>query len=194
MSRPGGLFRPFRKLLVMDYLKPPEAIITDLINRTNGTTLASSQLAYGVPFLPTADDDAPRNTLLTVGAADGSAFTGSVVLEYDRIPLKMLANGRPAMFFRSTATRVSELLPQINARFGVQIGIADIIDGDLPPANEDGTVTGFVLVASPHALVWQDNDTFVLAEGEMPTNVRGTTNGAFRVTMDAKFRTVSPPV
>lgn len=181
----------------MDYTQPPEAILTDLINSTNGTALTPSLLAFGAPYLPEAEDDAPRKTLLSVTAADGSPYTGTVVLEYDRIPLTMLADGRGTVFFRGNATRVADLLPQINQRFGVQIGIADIIDLPLPPANEDGSATGFTLLASPTALVWQGSDTFMLQEGDVPENVRRTPTGLLRVTMDARFRTVPvalPPV
>jgi len=177
----------------MDYAQPPEAIITDLINNSNGTTFVSSHLAFGSPFLPSEDDGAPRNTLLSVTAADGSPFTGTVVLEYNRLPFSYLVDGHAAAFFRGDAERVSDLLPQINARYGVQIGIADIIDAPLAEPNEDETPVAFTLVASPSALVWQGEQTFMLLDGEVPDHARVSSNGFYRLTLDARFRTTPVP-
>lgn len=56
----------------------------------------------------------------------------------------------------TTETKHSELLAQLNERFGILLTAADIVEGDIPPAGGAEEVVGFDLVASEGNLVWAD--------------------------------------
>jgi hypothetical protein len=144
----------------MDYAQPPQAILTALVNHSNGTVFTPEQLVFGLPevLLPTD----PRNTKVLVTASDPELFTGTVALYYDRLSFATLAEDRSIAYGRGEALKVSDLLPVISARYGVVILAADIVDQDLPAAQMPPVPQTFTLQAAAGSLLWVGQATYEL--------------------------------
>lgn len=145
----------------MDYTLPPEALLLELINRTNGTTFTPAHLAFGPPIPLTGENDV-RNTAVLASPLGASGFMKAVTLRYDRLDLAVLAEDRSTEFERGNAQTVADLLPQINARYGVALTATDIVDSALPPAGEEPV--DVVLQALQTSLVWQGSATYQVFE------------------------------
>jgi hypothetical protein len=145
----------------MDYTLPPEALLLELINRTNGTTFTLAQLAFGPPIPLTGANDV-RNTAVMASPLEASAFMNAVTLRYDRLDFAVLAQDRSTQFERAGALTIADLLPQINARYGVALTASDIVDSALPPAGAEPVE--IVLQALQTSLVWQGSATYQLVE------------------------------
>lgn len=116
-----------------DLTKAPIEILVDLINTDNASALTSELVTFGLPTV--AGGASPtRNTELTVNAAEGSGYTGSVLVTYNRVALSTLPviSSKPAEFQLGDATLISDLLEEINTLYGVKITAADFVDGPLP--------------------------------------------------------------
>ena len=90
--------------------------------------------------------DSTRNTRVFLRPKAETGFYGKITIFYNRIDLT-------AQNFSMTVTvdgelYLSELLPQINERYGLRLRLSDIIDIELPP---NGT---FNLVASADSLLF----------------------------------------
>lgn len=123
-----------------DNLKlPPKEVICELINKMNtgtGAAFTPEMLEFGVP----TQSAATRNTDLTVTAVDGSGYVGNVVINYDRVHLqsdvvnayKASGPDRDEVFSVGNATRIKDMIPEINARFGINLTDEDYVDAALP--------------------------------------------------------------
>lgn len=145
----------------MNYNLAPDALLMELINRTNGTSFTPGQLSFGTPVALTGENDL-RNTAVMASPALLSPFLSTVMLHYDRLDLAELALDRDTSFERFGAMMISDLLPQINTRYGVALTSADIVDAPLPPAT--GEPVEVVLQAVQASLVWQGSATYQVFE------------------------------
>jgi len=145
----------------MNYNLSPGALLMELINRTNGTTFTPGQLVFGAPIPLTGESDV-RNTAVLASPAQASVFLSTVTLRYDRLDFAVLAEDRSTEFERGDALMVSDLLLQINARYGVALTLLDIVDAPLPPAGQASI--DVVLQAAPASLVWQGSATYQVIE------------------------------
>lgn len=135
---------------VTDFTKLPDEILIDLINADNGTQLKPGQLAFGTPSpMP---EGARRNTELEVYAGVGSGFKGSVKIHYTRVPLSFKING-DLEFEIGDARQIRDLIPAINARYGIQLTSDDYVDAPLTKPLFGSPLT-FVLQATPQCLVY----------------------------------------
>lgn len=145
----------------MNYNLAPGALLMELINRTNGTAFLPGQLTFGSPT-PLTGENEVRNTAVVATPAVPTLLLGSVTLRYDRLDLAQLALDRDTAFERGEALMVSDLLPQINARYGVALTPADIVDAPLAPAGAEPVEV--VLQAVQASLVWQGSATYQVFE------------------------------
>ena len=157
------LFFNYSKGLLMsatDYTQLPAQCLVSLINDANGTTITPAQITFGPP----TPINGLRNTeivVTSVPAASVPAGTtplppGSVAVTYNRLNLNAIPGVRNTSFSNSSATNISDLLPQINAAYKINLTAADIIDAPLPifTSNIPNETIGFVLVAAPGSLVF----------------------------------------
>lgn len=148
--------------VVTDFTKTPQAILLDLINQSNGTSIPAPAITFGLPTAATGGSPA-RNTDITVTAVQGSGYKNSANLHYDRVDLAVVPGSRGATITKGNATKLSDLLADINALWGVNIGAADIVDVDLPAfagtANETHDVQ---MAASADALVFRGSVTITV--------------------------------
>lgn len=150
---------------------PPQEVICALINRTNtavGAALTPALVTFG---LPSQSSGGTFNTDLTVTAIDGSGYVGIVPINYNRVhlqteiadPYAASGVGRNLDFNIGSAIKIADMVPQINARFGINLTPADFIDGDLPTfvggANETHDVQ---VIANADSLCYRGSFTFHL--------------------------------
>lgn len=134
--------------MVSDYTKAPVEILIDLINHDNGTQLIAADLEFSAPSPSTGI----RNSIITVQGALGAPVTGEATLTYNRILLSEVVGGGDVSFVLSpSATTTRDLIPQLNARYGVNLTGADLINAPLASSGGDSTL---VLQAHPDSLVF----------------------------------------
>lgn len=122
----------FDSMTVVDYRKPAEDLVVDLFNFKYGTSYSASQFSFGVPV---ASSIPSRDTDVTMFGNQDQGVKGSLVLHYNRVPMTAWLEGKTNFIFREDETKVSDLLPKINEKFGVFIKSCDIIDANLPTLN-----------------------------------------------------------
>jgi len=156
-----------------DLTKIPVAVILDLINTSNpGQSFTQEMLQFDLPIVDTGS----KNTSLTVTAEDGSGYKGSVVIKYNRLHLTtQIASvyvaagaGRDMVFMVGDATKISDIIPEINARLGINLTADDYVDGNLPAFS--GTlneVHDVQVVANADSLCYTNSLTFQLKSEEV---------------------------
>jgi hypothetical protein len=163
--------------MATDFTKLPKDILVDLINETNGTALASVDLDLGevapLPIEPLPGQETPPVTLACILARPGvdSVLTGETLLMYRRIHVaSALLAFPPFVAARGSAEKVSQLLPQINARFGYNILPEDIVDADLLPTDDPEEEVPFTLAIDPESLIYVGSIQFVVL-GQTPVRL-----------------------
>ena len=154
---------PNQGLAVTDFTQLPPQILIQLINFDNGTSLTPDAVTFGLP----AVSGGVRNTKLTVTAAPGSFYTGSVDILYNRVDLATVPGVRSTVFTVATATKISDLIPQINAAYQLNLQPEDFIDGPLPAFtnNIPNEQKSFDLIAGPNSLIYVGRATLSISRG-----------------------------
>jgi hypothetical protein len=140
--------------MAIDFNRAPEAILVDMINQTNGSTLTPESVFFGVPEVVPGVSPV-RNTQITVTARPSLTVSGQQVITYDRVSLADVPGSRSKLFARGLASRVSQLIPSINAAYGILLTDADYLDEALPLPKFSGEIVSFALVAAPNSLVYR---------------------------------------
>lgn len=145
-------------MAVSDFTKLPAEIIIDLINFDNGTSLPPDGLTFGVP---TVLSEGTHNTTVVATAVADSYYEGSVTLTYNRIDLNEVPGIRSKQFVMGTAVNISDLIPQINEAYQLNLQLADFIDGPLPtlPLSGSNPEVAFELIAGPESLIFHNRVT-----------------------------------
>ncbi len=140
-----------------DLTKAPNQVIIDLINADNAPLALTPELVtFGLPTAATGENPA-KNTELTVSAAEGSGYSGSVVITYNRVALGTIPTiaAAPAEFQLGNAQTLKDLIPEFNAKYGVNLTDDDYVDAPIPAftgeLNEEHTVQ---LVAKADSLIY----------------------------------------
>ena len=139
-------------MIITDFKKLPKQIIVDLINYDNDTNLVEELLTFGIPVVTTT----PFNTSLVVSSVPDSNYIGSVTLKYDRIDIATLLGSKSINIPVGSSTKVSELIPTINDRFGINLTPDDYVDRDLPTLalNDVNEIKSFNITISPNSLIF----------------------------------------
>lgn len=160
-----------------DYSKRPQAIILDLIKDFNpaAASLTEELLSWGLPTIHAGE--LPRNTDLTITAAEGSGYSGEVTLNYNRVNLGAFPGADAISLPIGNASNVSELLGELNAALGVNIEPGDIVDGEIPafPGEAPNETVQVTLTFSADNLVFQGSYTFTVEANDIPLNTVITT-------------------
>ena len=139
-------------VFVSDFTKLPEAILIDLINYDNNTSFVPGLLSFGIPHT-LVNDVRVRNTSLQVSANPISNLSGSVVVYYNRVDLNVVPGIRSIDFLiPEGVSRVADIIPLINSRFGIRLTIYDIENDFLPTLTDN--YAGFSIITDASSLVW----------------------------------------
>jgi hypothetical protein len=150
--------------MATDFTKGDTQIIVDLINERNaGLSLTPLLVTFGLPTLNATD---ARNTKVTVTAVPGSGYKNFKSLLYNRVELAVIPGARSIEFPKGDALKIADLIPEINARYQLNLTTNDFVDGDLP--NFTGTPNeklDFQLAANADSLVYIGSVTLkIIAE------------------------------
>lgn len=121
------------------------AIIT---KNPEASVLDNSEVVFS---LPTANNDVLRNTKITISAADGSPFSGSVEVFYHRINLSELGD---IDVQSATIFTPANIVASINAQFNTELTLADIETFTIPSMKIEGDVSEITITAKTNALGW----------------------------------------
>lgn len=149
---------------VTDFTKSDVQIIIDLLNaKVPNLSLTPELVTFG---LPTVNSTNERNTKVTITAVPGSGYKNFKDLEYNRVDYAVIPGARSIEFPKGDAVKVAELIPEINARFGLNISENDFVDADLPEfVGLPNEKLDFVLTANADSLVYRGSVTLkIVAE------------------------------
>ena len=154
-----------------DLTKAPKEIMLALINTDNGTSLTEELLTFGLPTAATGQNPT-RNTVLTVTAAAGSGYSGSVDVTYNRLHLQndvLTASGKDATFGRGDATKIADFIEELNTLLNIKLVPEDYEDGDLPEFEGlPNEVKAVQLVAKQDSLCYIGSLTFNVKAEDIP--------------------------
>lgn len=118
----------------------PKEVILAILNQSSGTSVEVTDVDFSTPQRATGG--APlRNTRLVISPKANSGYYGNKVIWYNRIHISDLGS---ITVNKGTATLYSQLIPAINAKYGIYLSIDDIVDGPLPVGQ-----TGEIVVSLP---------------------------------------------
>lgn len=127
-----------------------EKVLLKLINEKATRQFVEGQLTFGAP---TVIADGAFNTSLVVTPAAGQPYTGTQTIKYARLALTEAPQGASTEFTLAAQAKTSDVLADLATRFGVLIAVEDIIDEDLPEADEFGDIS-FNLRANGASKLW----------------------------------------
>ncbi len=150
--------------MATDFTKLPLDILVDLINFTDGCALSSSDITFSPP---TALVSGNRNTGVTVTATPSSPYSGSRDLTYNRVDLASVPGERSTTFSFNGAVTMSDLIPQINAAYLINLQPEDYYN-DLLPNLSDPSLSSFnfALRAKPGSYIWR-NQLILTGQGNL---------------------------
>lgn len=143
---------------VSNFKQANAKILLDLVNADNEATLTTpltvDQVSFSAPVVVGAPGTLPTKVTMTGVAAEG--FKGSAELTYNRVNLNFMnPEGTEDLFVEvTTETQISQVIAQLNERFGIQLTADDVVEGALPAAPAEGQVAPFTITAAAGSLVW----------------------------------------
>ena len=157
---------------ISDFSKLPVQIVFDLINEQNNTHLDPSLVELGLPTVTTTAG-ALYNSDITVTAIEGSGYSGSVVLGYNRLDVQGFLFGETLLLAVGDAENFSDLIPEINLKLRTNITADDYIEGSILEAggeweglpNETKQIT---IQMNPDSLVFIGSLTLTLHAEDIP--------------------------
>lgn len=155
---------------VSDFTKEDKQVIIDLLNGSvAGLALTPELVTFGLPTVQAVNG---RNTKLTITAVPGSGYKNFKDLEYNRVDLAVIPGARSIEFPAGNATQISEIIPEINARYNINLSANDFVDGPLPTfEGEPNEKKDFVVTAAADSLVYRGTVTFSLVAEDLDLNV-----------------------
>ncbi len=157
-----------------DFTKAPEQILIDQINEDNTTTFTPALLEFGVP----ATDAGAKNTKVVITAAVGSGYTGTRDIFYNRVDLATVPGARSTIFQVGNADQLSELVPEINTAYGINLTTDDFTEAAIPafPGQMPHETQTIDLVAKATSLIWRGQVTLTLNANDIALSAAIPTN------------------
>lgn len=129
------------------YPKQSMQMLVDLINQANPTLpvpLTATNALYGTPTAVTPTGGNVQNTSIKVTAQAGTKYVGNTTLLYRRLDFGILFRNLPIVIYKYSPAgagvspyKISDLLPLINAKYGLSLSATDIVDAGLPAGNSN---------------------------------------------------------
>lgn len=152
----------------LDFTKNPNQILLDQINNDNTSALTLAQISYGLPTAATGPTP-PADTTITVISADGSGFTGSVNINYNRVDLSTIPGTRSTTFTLGDAVNVSDLIPEINTAYQINLTASDYEDAVLPTfTGTPDEMHDFQVAANADSVVYEGTVTLTVQGNDIP--------------------------
>lgn len=125
---------PLNIELPLDINRDPTEIIMEHINVENNTELLASDFLFSAP-MPATLLYSDINTKVTLNAKITSGYYGSRDVYYKRMDIVPIFNNEAVEVLIGTETLLSEIMPQINTLYGLNIQPNDYTDVTLPVQN-----------------------------------------------------------
>lgn len=125
--------------VVIDFTKTQDAIILDLINgsQTPATQLTLADITLSIPAVNTTDPETTGDTSIAVSGVAESGYDGTATVTYNRVDIEVVAIAASTTEFEvGSAVNVVDLLPAINAAFGINLTSEMVTDAVLPSTDE----------------------------------------------------------
>lgn len=113
-----------------DLTKLPKQIIIDMVNAKSQFALTPDLIDFGLPVAGAQGD--AKNTTLTLTAKTGSGYKNAKTIKYNRLDFATIVATANSTFTKGDATKLSDLIPEINARYNLNIQAEDYEDVTLP--------------------------------------------------------------
>jgi hypothetical protein len=156
--------------MATDFTKAPKQIILDLINEKNPSLgLTEELVTFGAPAVYSGAEN--RNTKLTLAAVEpSSGYSGSRDIFYNRVDISVVPGTRSKVFSLGNAVNISDLIPEINARYGINLTADDYTDAALPTFTDQvpGEEKDFTITITAGSLVWTNSVTLQLQRNDIP--------------------------
>jgi hypothetical protein len=114
-----------------DFTKSSDNILMQLIKQDNPVTASSldeTKVVFGVPSIVSNGD---RNSTIKATPIDGIGIKGTVDVLYNRIDIGTIPGARSKEFVKGDATKLSDIVPQLNERYKINLQEGDYTDVDL---------------------------------------------------------------
>lgn len=114
--------------------KPAWPSLLAKINEYNGTKFTQQDVTFENPTA--VNLPGKYNTRLTLRAQPSSQHSGTVDVYYPRFPISNYLKGDPKPLDLTGKDSVHDLLPQINALWGLVLDTYDVVDSAIEPSGE----------------------------------------------------------
>lgn len=150
---------------MFDFTKSPKLLLVELINSDNLINLTPKYVVFGLPS-DNPIEGIDRNTTITVSGTPDSTYIGSRELYYDRVPIDGFVGTTEISISRGEATKVSDIIDEINAALNINLTAADYHNDDLPPpGNDPEEPVDFSIRVTPESLVYRGSLDIKLESG-----------------------------
>lgn len=140
---------------VLDFTQPALSVLLAQINYDNNTTITPDQISVQqVAALP-SDDPSGMNSVAFISSTQGATvFEGREPFRYNRTDISTVPGTRTTSFAVGNAVYLSDLLPQINAAWKLNLTAADIQDGILPGFPQGALSVSLMMEIAAGSLLW----------------------------------------
>jgi hypothetical protein len=141
--------------LVLDFTQSALSVLLAAINYYNDTTITPDQISVQqVASLPDTDSSG-MNTVAFISSTQGATvFEGREPFKYNRTDISTVPGSRTTTFAVGSAYYLSDLLPQINAAWSLNLTVEDIQDGILPGFPDGALSVSLMMEMAPGSLLW----------------------------------------
>lgn len=153
----------------LDFTKDPDQVLLDQINHDNASSLTLALISFGLPTAATGSNPNP-DTNITVSSQAGSGYSGDVTVGYNRVDLSTIPGSRNTIYSIGNAANVSDMIPEVNTAYQINLTSADYTDAPLP------TFTGgipneshpFQIAATADSVVYEGVMTLTVKSDDIP--------------------------
>lgn len=138
------------------YKKGTTDTLLDAINVENAISvlpLSLDNVGFGVPVEVMTPGET-QNSRVRVYALMRQGYQGVVDIDYRRLSLEVLFTNQTLLVQFTGAKKLSDVLPAINATYGLNLVKSDIVDVDVSTLGDDFIVT---LATAATCLMWSGN-------------------------------------
>ena len=176
--------------MATDYTRDEIDVVIDLIRSDNENKALSGVLvSFGNPNAFSPTEQINRNTLLIATAKPGYLYRGSQTFYYNRVPLdKFYEQDVHDITFDEEGKRfISDILPELNERLGINLTADKILDSRIPAIPENFAGVDVLVQVLPTSLVYLDS---------LLVRIGRSDNDLFKVIVDPEMDGLeySPPV
>lgn len=131
-------------------LSSDNQVLNLIKSSNNDADVSFSDVALGIP----APSEGEKNTILTVSSIPNSRYTGSVDIEYDRLPLDGFLVYGPADLIIPPQGTLNNIVDGFNTLYGANLDYTDIPDNtDISSVDYDGATVTFTALSSSFAYI-----------------------------------------